>query len=93
MYLIQHCGKTALSLLGFIQRIVQQTTGRFCVCLFIFPIEVEQLNFNFMSSVAVIIVTGHCLLYRFLSVIYARKFLILVLQTGPLYHDQCRQAD
>ena len=53
------------------------------MCLFIFPVGVAQLNFNFMSSVAVAVIAGHCLLYRFLSNsdIYSRKFLIL--RTGP----------
>ena len=53
------------------------------MCLFIFPVGVAQLNFNFMSSVAVAVIAGHCLLYSFLSNsdIYSRKFLIL--RTGP----------
>ena len=51
--------------------------------LFIFPVGVAQLNFNFMSSVAVAVIAGHCLLYRFLSNsdIYSRK--LLILRTGP----------
>ena len=53
------------------------------MCLFIFPIGVAQLNFNFMSSVAVAVIAGHCLLYRFVSNsgIYSRK--LLILRTGP----------
>ena len=63
------------------------------MCLFIFPVGVAQLNFNFMSSVAVTVIAGHCLLYRFLSNsdIYSRKFLIITDRTP--YHYRCRQAD